>query len=100
MKLEEHFPLQTTNPPGLSLQTSRLFEVNEAHLKGQPATHQDIQPLLLGGKWLLQLSDTELLYRRLHLATSETLSNQAWPPVNQGQSTSESPSSYLLQHHE
>lgn len=54
MKLEEHFPLQTTNPPGLSLQTSQLFEVNEAHLKGQPATHQDIQPLLLGGKWLLQ----------------------------------------------
>lgn len=54
MKLEEHFPLQTTDTLGLSLQTSQLFEVNEAHIKGQPVTHQDIQPPLSGEKWLLQ----------------------------------------------
>lgn len=54
MKLEEHFPLQTTDPLGLSLQTSQLFEVNEILIKGQPVTHQDIQPSLRGGKWLLQ----------------------------------------------
>lgn len=54
MKLEEHLLLQTIDPLGLSLQTSQLFEVNEAHIKGQPVTHQDIQPSLSGEKGLLQ----------------------------------------------
>lgn len=37
-----------------SLQAYQLFEVNEAHIKGQPVTHQEIKPPLSGGKWLLQ----------------------------------------------